>query len=331
MNDEALKWQVLEGESLLRTPVFEVFTQRERAPDGLEGSYVAVRAPDWVMVIPELGDRFVMVRQWRHAARCLTLEFPGGVRDGDEDPAQTAARELLEETGFRAGQLIHLGSCSPNPALFTNRFHCYLARELEATGVQHLDADERLRYELHPIEEVIREFGSPLCSHALMGAALAFYLRRSREEASAAQEPFPDARSMWQAAGLSGPPEAWSFGEDPDGLARLVLEGKKRATSSAGPLYALEGEPLPKPGQASVLLDSQNRPICVLWTTRVYTAAFCDVTARHAALEGEGDLSLAHWRQVHRDFFTRELEAAGLAFREDLPVVCEEFEILFRP
>ena len=181
MQDEALIWNVLETEPLLHTPVFDVLAQKEASAVGPAGTYVAMTAPDWVMVIPELGEDFLMVRQWRHAARCLTTEFPGGVRDGDEDPAETAARELLEETGFRAGTLIHLGSCSPNPALFSNTFHCYLARDLVPTGTQHLDADELLRYERRPIREVLAGFGSGEYSHALMGTALAFYLRDCRK------------------------------------------------------------------------------------------------------------------------------------------------------
>lgn len=179
MNDENLKWTILETKTLLRTPVFDVVAQEEQAQAGPSGTYIAMNAPDWVMVIPVLGEDFLLVKQWRHAARQLTVEFPGGVRDGDEDPAQTAGRELLEETGFRAGKLTRLGSCSPNPALFANTFHCYLAQELIPTGAQHLDADELLRYERRPIREVIAAFGSPEFSHGLMGTALAFYLREA--------------------------------------------------------------------------------------------------------------------------------------------------------
>ncbi len=177
VSDERLKWEVRDTRLLLHTPVFNVYEQLEAAGEGPAGSYVAMSAPDWVMVIPVLGEDFVMVRQWRHAARRLTTEFPGGVRDGDEDPAETAARELLEETGFRAGKLTRLGACSPNPALFANTFHCYLAEDLVSTGEQHLDADELLRYELRPIDRVIASFGNEEYSHALMGTALAFYLR----------------------------------------------------------------------------------------------------------------------------------------------------------
>lgn len=181
MSDERLNWRILETQPLLHTPVFDVLAQKELAEAGPSGTYVAMKAPDWVMVIPVLGEDFVLVRQWRHAARRLTTEFPGGVRDGDEDPAVTAARELREETGFRAGKLSCLGSCSPNPALFSNTFYCYLAEELSPAGAQHLDADEVLVYETRPIREVVAAFGSPEFSHALMGTALAFYLRRTAE------------------------------------------------------------------------------------------------------------------------------------------------------
>lgn len=178
MTLDELKWTTTERKQLLHTPVYDVIGQREVAANGVTGEYVAIEAPDWVMTIPVYQGNFVMVRQWRHGEDRITVEFPGGVADGGEDPAITARRELEEETGFHAGRLTHLGTVSPNPALFKNHFHCYLAEDLEATGEQHLDADELLRYELHPIDEVIASYGSEQMTHALMGTALAFYLRR---------------------------------------------------------------------------------------------------------------------------------------------------------
>lgn len=125
------------------------------------------------------------------------------------------------------------------------------------------------------------------------------------------------------------PYEAWAFGSDPDGLAALVLSGDKRATASAYPLYALEGERLPRAGDYSVLLDGAGRPRCVLRNTDVRVVPFDRVTERHAFLEGEGDKSLTHWRSVHEAFFTHELKAAGLVFDRAMPVVCEVFEVVF--
>ena len=57
---------------------------------------------------------------------------------------------------------------------------------------------------------------------------------------------------------------------------------------------------------------------------------FQEVSAEQAYREGEGDRSLAYWREVHKAFFSRELEAVGMEVREDMGVVCEEFEVGFK-
>ena len=180
MEDQSLMWQTLARRKLLHTPIYDVFAQTERSAAGQSGEYLAIEAPDWIMTVPVYRDKFVMVRQWRHGEGRLTVEFPGGVADPGEAPDAAARRELLEETGFRAGKMTHLGTCSPNPALFCNHVHVYLAEELVPTGEQHLDDDELLAFSLMPIDEVIASFGDERFTHALMGAALAFYLRRER-------------------------------------------------------------------------------------------------------------------------------------------------------
>lgn len=123
---------------------------------------------------------------------------------------------------------------------------------------------------------------------------------------------------------------AWDFGGEPDALAQLVLDGIKTATASAFPLYAIEDEELPKVGEYSVILDSRDRAVCVIRTTRVYTVPFSLVTKEHAYKEGEGDRSLNYWRQVHRVFFTECMQEVGAEFTEDMPVVCEEFELVYK-
>lgn len=143
------------------------------------------------------------------------------------------------------------------------------------------------------------------------------------------------ATELWAAFTARNPIEtdyeAWAFGADPDALADLVLRRIKTATASAYPLYALEGEALPQAGEYSVILNAREEAVCVICTTRVYVTPYRAVTADHAYKEGEGDRSLAYWRRVHETFFTACLAEAGLTFNEDMEVVCEEFEVVYRP
>ena len=141
------------------------------------------------------------------------------------------------------------------------------------------------------------------------------------------------AQQMWaqfeMETGIRAEYDAWAFGETPDLLAELVLQGRKTATASSYPLYELEQEPLPQAGQYSVVLNSAREAVCIVQTTRVFIVPFCEVSPRQAYREGEGDRSLAYWRAVHRAFFTKELAAAGLTFRDDTKVVCEEFRMIY--
>ena len=137
-------------------------------------------------------------------------------------------------------------------------------------------------------------------------------------------------QEMWAAYRAASPNageeyEAWAYGDDPDGLAELTRAGIKTATASAGVWYGRGEEPLPRAGEYSVILDSREEAVCVIRTERVFTAPFQAVGPEQARREGEGDRSLAYWRQVHETFFTEELAGAGLRFTPELPVVCEEF------
>ena len=138
-----------------------------------------------------------------------------------------------------------------------------------------------------------------------------------------------NAAEMWERfcekSGIKADYDDWAFGGAPDALAELVPNGIKTATASAYPLYEQEQEPLPKAGDYSVILNTKGGAVCIIRTAKVYVVPFREVSADHAFREGEDDRSLESWREVHRDFFTREMNAGGLTFDEDMPVVCEEF------
>lgn len=143
------------------------------------------------------------------------------------------------------------------------------------------------------------------------------------------------AQAMWQEFVKRCPElenceyDVWSYGDAPDELAKLTRAEIKTATASAHPLYALEGEPLPEAGSYSVIQWSDESAACIIRTERVFVVPFREVSEEQAFREGEGDRTLAYWRDVHERFFRKELEDAGLVFTEDMGVVCEEFRVVF--
>ncbi|MCQ2610832.1 MAG: NUDIX hydrolase [Treponema sp.] len=175
MNDNDLIWKEESRTEVFKTPVFSVLNTKSISPDGQEGTYVILSPKDWACVIPEDGDNFLMVKQWRHGYKGLSIEFPGGVIDDGEKPEEAAVRELKEETGCTAQKMIYLGSCSPNPAIQENKMHYFLAQGLSKPGKQDLDDDEYVTAFPVPQKEVFAKMGSSEYPHALMIAALVYY------------------------------------------------------------------------------------------------------------------------------------------------------------
>ena len=97
------------------------------------------------------------------------------------------------------------------------------------------------------------------------------------------------AVELWEESGLTGTYEAWAFGEAPDKLADLVIQGIKTATCSAYDLYQISDEPLPKEGDYSIILNSREEAVCIIKTIKVYVTEFSKVSEEHAFKEGEGD------------------------------------------
>ena len=128
------------------------------------------------------------------------------------------------------------------------------------------------------------------------------------------------------------PPPAWSFGADAeqaDALLQLVLDGSKTATAGALWDFETDGESIPEPGSLSIILDGQGHPRALIECTASVVVPFDEVDEEHARLEGEGDLSLAHWREVHERFFT-EVATHDRGFQPDMPVVLERFRVVYQ-
>ena len=137
------------------------------------------------------------------------------------------------------------------------------------------------------------------------------------------------AEELWEKSGLSGTYEAWAFGEAPDELAELVVQGIKTATCSSYDLYQINNEPLPKAGDYGIILNSNEEAVCIIKTKKVYVTEYNQVSADHAFKEGEGDRSLGYWQMVHISFLANELSSVHRSFDEHTKVVCEEFEVIY--
>lgn len=113
-----------------------------------------VEHPGGVTVLPvdEDGNCY-MVRQFRYPFQRMMLEAPAGKLEYGEDPRDCAVRELSEETGFSADEMIYLGACCTSPGFSTEVLHIYLALGLHA-GESHPDEDEFLDVEKHSLAEL---------------------------------------------------------------------------------------------------------------------------------------------------------------------------------
>lgn len=125
-------------------------------PNGKEAVREVVEHPGAVAVVAinHLGE-IIMVRQFRYAFGKELLEIPAGKMDqGPEGHLECAKRELQEETGMQAGQMIYLGGMYPSVGMLDEVIHLYLAREL-TQSLQNLDEDEFLNVITLPFEQVV--------------------------------------------------------------------------------------------------------------------------------------------------------------------------------
>lgn len=138
------KPELLGSERVFEGRVFDVRIDRIRYPDGAEHRVDVVEHPGsfTVLAMPAPHD-VVLVRQYRHAVSKALWELPAGTAEPGEEPEAGAARELAEETGYRARRMRRIGSLYATPGFCTEIMHFFVAEELEA-GEQMLDEDERI-------------------------------------------------------------------------------------------------------------------------------------------------------------------------------------------
>ncbi len=144
----------VDGEVKYSGVIVKVRMDRAQLENGKIVRREVVEHPGGVGILPvdEDGNCY-MVRQFRYPFSRQLLEIPAGKLEYGEDPLTCAVRELSEETGFSADELIPLGSCLTSPGFSSEVLHLYLARGLHA-GKAHLDENEFLNVEKHPLAEL---------------------------------------------------------------------------------------------------------------------------------------------------------------------------------
>lgn len=133
-----------------------------RRPDGSTGVYGVVDTPDIALVIPADRNGFHLVEQYRHPIAGRSWEFPSGSTDPqqDVDVAESAARELREETGLEASRLTPLGTLDITPSTFNQRCRVFLATDLTQGSPQRDPGEEDMRsawFSRAKVERMINE------------------------------------------------------------------------------------------------------------------------------------------------------------------------------
>ncbi|MGN0740997.1 MAG: ASCH domain-containing protein [Treponema sp.] len=112
-------------------------------------------------------------------------------------------------------------------------------------------------------------------------------------------------------------------------LTALVLAGKKTAACSS--LYSFDIDMMRRPEKNDyyIITDAGDNPVCVIRNTNVTVLSLNNVTWEMAVKEGDCN-SIEEWRENHIEFFREEADIMGYDFSEDMPVVFEEFEVIYK-
>lgn len=166
-------WDIVSSARRESLRIFNLRVDRAVSPrTGKAHDFYVLESADWVNVIPITPEReVVLIRQYRHGTREVTLEIPGGIVEPGDSPPEAARRELLEETGYEAGELIELGFVHPNPAFLDNRCYFFLAPGALSTGLPSQDEKEDIHVLLKPLAEIRGLIRAGAITHSLVVAA----------------------------------------------------------------------------------------------------------------------------------------------------------------
>ena len=139
--------------------VFELVRENVTLENGTTTDVEYIEHPGAAAMVPFWDDnRIVLLKQYRHALKSYIWEIPAGTLDPREEIIDCAKRELVEETGYSAGQWHKLGEITPVPGYSDERIHIYLARQLQPAA-QDLDADEVIQVQKVDFSKALEMIG----------------------------------------------------------------------------------------------------------------------------------------------------------------------------
>ena len=158
MNSSKKKlFRILSKKTVFRGHLSQLDVLQIQTQNGRRVERELIRHRGAVILIPILPDgRLILIRQLRIATGGAIWEFPAGTLEKGEPIRKCASRELLEETGWKAGRLRKLFAFYPTPGISTEKMHLFLADRLTNTGKTSLDVDEELEVSYFSSREVER-------------------------------------------------------------------------------------------------------------------------------------------------------------------------------
>lgn len=143
-NKKSTRARILRSKVIYKGPVFGVRRDEVLEPGGVRTTREVITHPGSVVILPLLPDgRILLVRQYRHATRQFLWELVAGRIERGENPRRAAARELLEETGYRAKRYRLFLDIFPTPGFLEERMYILLAQEL-TSGDARPEEDEKI-------------------------------------------------------------------------------------------------------------------------------------------------------------------------------------------
>jgi ADP-ribose pyrophosphatase len=169
--------KILRSEIIYKGPVFGVRRDEVLEPEGVRATREVITHPGSVVVLPVFPDgRILLIRQYRHATRQYLWELVAGRIDAGESVQKAAARELMEETGYRAQRFRRFLEMFPTPGFLEERMHILLAEKLTA-GMAQPEEDERIEAKAFKSSELERMVQKNILRDAKSIAGLLYYFR----------------------------------------------------------------------------------------------------------------------------------------------------------